>query len=59
LPSISAGTGQLRISAAIPRAAPKTAGSVSRCLRERLIEPNLEPPPTAPGTYVSEPSTHA
>jgi len=27
---------------------------VSRCLRERLIEPNLEPPPAALGIYVIE-----
>jgi hypothetical protein len=51
-PSICAGAGQLRISAAIRDGAAKTAGSVSRCLRERFIEPNREPPPTTLGTYV-------
>jgi hypothetical protein len=39
-------TGQIRISAAIRDRAAMSAGSVRRCLRERLMDPNLEPLPS-------------
>jgi hypothetical protein len=51
--SPTASTGRFWSAASIPRRAPRTA-TRGTCVHERLIEPDLEPRPTARGTRVIE-----